>query len=238
KKFRVGTIKILVATDVAARGLNVSAVSHVINYHIPKNTETYIHRIGRTGRAGKEGIAITLITPHEIRDLISIESLSKAKIEKRAIPSDDEVRGSRLSQVQEQIELTLKKGAVKKYSPWLRELYSTFTPEEVTSALLYLHDHVDPIVVTEKEESLRGFRPNSRRREERSGSRYSSNRPGGREKNSYPRQGFSDINGGREKERNSYHHPAAAEKREAVRGKEIYMMPVVTRTKRSKNQSH
>ncbi|MBI1820910.1 MAG: DEAD/DEAH box helicase [Nitrospirae bacterium] len=238
KKFRDGTIKILVATDVAARGLNVSAVSHVINYHIPKNTETYIHRIGRTGRAGKEGMAITLITPHENRDLKSIEAQSKAKIEKRAIPSDDEVRGSRLSQVQEQIETTLKKGAVKKYSPWLKELYSGFTPEEVASALLYLHDHVEPVVVTEKEESSRGFRSNTRRRDERSGSRYSSNRPAaGRERNSYARQASSDDNA--RTERSSYTtRPRASEKKEAVRGKEIYMMPVMTRSKRSKNKAY
>lgn len=85
--FKEGGIEILVATDVAARGLDISDVSHVFNYHIPLNSENYVHRIGRTGRAGKKGIAITLTTPLEFKEMRRIAEHTKAHIELYEIPS-------------------------------------------------------------------------------------------------------------------------------------------------------
>lgn len=87
RKFRDSSIDILVATDVAARGLDVSGVSHVINFDLPQDPESYVHRIGRTGRAGREGAAWTFVTPREIDHLHFIEKLTKHKIARKPMPS-------------------------------------------------------------------------------------------------------------------------------------------------------
>ncbi|RDU63123.1 DEAD/DEAH box helicase [Helicobacter sp. MIT 14-3879] len=81
KSFKDNKVKILVATDVASRGLDISNVSHVFNYHMPLNPDSYVHRIGRTGRAGKKGVAITLVTPLEFKDLKRIKEQIKTKLE-------------------------------------------------------------------------------------------------------------------------------------------------------------
>lgn len=87
-QFRQGAIDILVATDVAARGLDVERVSHVINYDVPHDCETYVHRIGRTGRAGRSGVTILFVTPKESRVLNMIERHTRERIEKIVIPND------------------------------------------------------------------------------------------------------------------------------------------------------
>ncbi|MDE5602347.1 MAG: C-terminal helicase domain-containing protein, partial [Helicobacter sp.] len=87
KAFKDSEINILVATDIAARGLDISGVSHVFNFHIPLNPESYVHRIGRTGRAGKKGVAITLATPLEFKELRRIKENTKATIELYEIPN-------------------------------------------------------------------------------------------------------------------------------------------------------
>ncbi|PZD95950.1 DEAD/DEAH box helicase [Paenibacillus sambharensis] len=87
RKFRDGSIDVLVATDVAARGLDVSGVSHVINFDLPQDPESYVHRIGRTGRAGKEGTAWSFVTPREIDHLHFIEKVTRQRIAKKPLPS-------------------------------------------------------------------------------------------------------------------------------------------------------
>ncbi len=87
QRFREGTIEVLVATDVAARGLDISGVTHVYNFDIPQDPESYVHRVGRTGRAGNKGIAITFVTPREVNHLRTIEKLTKRKMEKKPIPT-------------------------------------------------------------------------------------------------------------------------------------------------------
>ncbi len=103
-KFKTGEIDILVATDVAARGLDISDISHVVNYAIPQDPETYVHRIGRTGRAGKEGIAITLVTPRETLLLRDIKKLARAEITRGKIPTKAELLEGRLSGVRAKIQ--------------------------------------------------------------------------------------------------------------------------------------
>ncbi len=95
-KFKKQKIKILVSTDVAARGIDVDSLTHVINYSVPLDPEYYVHRIGRTGRAGKEGVAITFVTPKEHSYLFRIKSFSKAKIIKKDIPEVKEVVESKI----------------------------------------------------------------------------------------------------------------------------------------------
>ncbi|MCX7770646.1 MAG: DEAD/DEAH box helicase [Proteobacteria bacterium] len=109
-KFRKKDINILVATDVAARGIDISDVSHVINYSIPQNPESYVHRIGRTGRAGREGVAITFVTPHEYRSLREIEKRTKTKILKTEVPEMEELIEIKLKNFLSQIDEMLKKG--------------------------------------------------------------------------------------------------------------------------------
>jgi ATP-dependent RNA helicase DeaD len=91
-----GRVQILVATDVAARGLNVSDVTHVFNYHLPHGTENYVHRIGRTGRAGNKGLALTLVTPSEFRRFKTIQSGSGTTIKAKRVPSLQDVKKTKL----------------------------------------------------------------------------------------------------------------------------------------------
>ncbi len=107
KRFRDGTADLLIATDVAARGLDVEHVSHVINYDIPQTPEVYVHRIGRTGRAGREGTAITLVQPREHGLLRAIERLVRQKIENARIPTIADLRTRRLELLRTAIHETL-----------------------------------------------------------------------------------------------------------------------------------
>ncbi len=99
QKFRDRRITALVATDVAARGIDIGDLTHVINYSLPQDPESYVHRIGRTGRAGKSGIAITLITPSEYRKLVAIQRISNTKITKHKIPGVAEVIDSKKARI-------------------------------------------------------------------------------------------------------------------------------------------
>jgi ATP-dependent RNA helicase DeaD len=96
KRVRAGGVDLLVATDVAARGLDIEQVSHVVNYDVPSAPAAYVHRIGRTGRAGREGVAITLAEPREHRMLRNIEEITRQKIEIATVPTIVEVRARRL----------------------------------------------------------------------------------------------------------------------------------------------
>lgn len=104
KSFRASKIDILVATDVAARGLDISDVSHVFNYHIPLDPESYVHRIGRTGRAGKKGKAITLINPLEFKELNRITHLTKAQMYHAEIPTIEQVQRQHYDKLLEKIK--------------------------------------------------------------------------------------------------------------------------------------
>ncbi|MCQ4621884.1 DEAD/DEAH box helicase [Corynebacterium sp. CCUG 70398] len=120
---RDGRLDILVATDVAARGLDVERISHVLNYDIPNDTESYVHRIGRTGRAGRTGEALLFVTPRERRMLRSIEKVTGAKIEEMDLPTVDEVNVSRMNKFADSIteslendQMELFRGLVRSYS--------------------------------------------------------------------------------------------------------------------------
>ena len=103
KAFRASQIDILVATDVAARGLNVTDISHVINFHMPFDPESYVHRIGRTGRAGKKGTAITLVTPMEYQSMQRIGKKVGSKLQHKLVPTLGDVNKSRLKKVADKI---------------------------------------------------------------------------------------------------------------------------------------
>ncbi|HSH03467.1 MAG TPA: DEAD/DEAH box helicase [Anaerolineae bacterium] len=106
-RFRDNQIQILVATDVAARGLDIDDISHVFNYDLPHNPDSFVHRVGRTGRAGREGIAISFVTPREKGRLQRIERHAKQKIEVLPLPTKDEIIAYRDSQLMKRMEVWL-----------------------------------------------------------------------------------------------------------------------------------
>lgn len=115
KKFRAGTADLLVATDVAARGLDIGHLSHVVNYDVPSAPEAYVHRIGRTGRAGREGVAITLAEPREHRFLRNIESITKQKIEIGTVPTVADLRARRIQLTEAAIRETMVGGDLDQF---------------------------------------------------------------------------------------------------------------------------
>lgn len=139
-KFRNGTIDILVATDVAARGIDVDDVECVFNYDLPQDEEYYVHRIGRTGRAGREGISFSFVFGKELRKMKDIERYTKSKLVKHSIPSISDVEEKKINAFFNQVKEVIEEGHLTKQLQWLE----TFCNEEdygtidVASALLKL----------------------------------------------------------------------------------------------------
>jgi ATP-dependent RNA helicase DeaD len=109
-RFRNNQIKVLVATDVAARGLDIDDISHVFNYDLPHDPDSYVHRVGRTGRAGKTGIAITLITPKEKYSIRRIEKFIKHELTLASIPTEEEIATYRVNSLMEQVAVWIRRG--------------------------------------------------------------------------------------------------------------------------------
>jgi ATP-dependent RNA helicase DeaD len=146
-KLKRGQIDVVVATDVAARGLDVERISHVINFDIPYDNESYVHRIGRTGRAGREGKAILFITPKETRLLRSIEKTTKSTIAPLTMPSNAQVSDQRIQQFTEQLSKTLETPRLDKF----REMIVKYVEEndldmaDVAAALTYENQKERPL---------------------------------------------------------------------------------------------
>jgi ATP-dependent RNA helicase DeaD len=115
KRFRANSSDLLIATDVAARGLDVEHLSHVVNYDVPTSPEAYVHRIGRTGRAGRAGVAITLAEPREHGYLRNIERVTKQKIDVATIPTVADLRVRRLDLTRATIRETLGAGGLESF---------------------------------------------------------------------------------------------------------------------------
>ncbi|MGI9254217.1 MAG: helicase-related protein, partial [Thermomicrobiales bacterium] len=140
KRFRGGQADILIATDVAARGLDIPDVSHVVNYDIPDSAEAYVHRIGRTGRAGRSGTAITLITPRETRWLRQIERTTRARIEPRRLPTLVDVAERRREIMKQQILAVLEQeDAWAPYLSAIEDISDQHDVAEVAAAILKLY---------------------------------------------------------------------------------------------------
>ena len=121
-RFRANQLKVLVATDVAARGLDIDDISHVFNFHLPDDAEVYVHRIGRTGRAGKTGIAISLISPREKRRMREVEALTKQLVTKMELPTASEIMRHRESLVVENLKIWLGRARYKRELEMVQEL--------------------------------------------------------------------------------------------------------------------
>ena len=134
KKFRSNTAELLIATDVAARGLDVRHVSHVVNYDVPSAAEAYVHRIGRTGRAGDEGVAITLAEPREHRLLKNIEHLTKQRIEMATVPTVADLRSRRLELTRATLRESIIAGGLDTYRVVVESLAAEFDVMDVAAA--------------------------------------------------------------------------------------------------------
>jgi ATP-dependent RNA helicase DeaD len=135
-KFRNKRINILVATDVAARGIDINNLTHVINYALPHDPESYVHRIGRTGRAGKEGTAITFVTPEDQRRLHFIKRVAKTNIRREKLPEIEDVISAKITRIKREIEDIIESGSHKDYIKMAKELLEENEAEEVLAALL------------------------------------------------------------------------------------------------------
>ena len=188
-RLKDGKIDIVVATDVAARGLDVERITHVLNYDIPYDTESYVHRIGRTGRAGRDGNAILFVTPRENRLLAMIEKETRQKIEKMALPTGEQISDKRVAKFKEDIIKTVHE---QKNLKNFRDLIESIAMEQaidiadIAAALAYMAQEEQPLFP--KMEPLDAEAKGAREPRERSERRRSEDRGSDRRRDS----SFSD----------------------------------------------
>ncbi len=153
ERLKQGSLDVLVATDVAARGLDVERISHVVNYDIPHDTESYIHRIGRTGRAGRQGDAILFVAPRERRMLNAIEKATRQRIEPLQLPTTEMVNNKRIADFKQRISDTLASGELD----FMRSLLDQYQQEhdipalDIAAALAQLTMGDQPLLLKEAE---------------------------------------------------------------------------------------
>ena len=160
-RFRAGQVKVLVATDVAARGLDIDDISHVFNFDLPDDPEVYVHRVGRTGRAGREGVAITLLSPRERWMLRRIEEYTRFRMTRAELPTIQQIENHRQAVILEQLEVWIRRGRCRREREMVDLLMETgHAPEDIAAAALKLargEEKKRPIepVTPIKEEQLR-----------------------------------------------------------------------------------
>ena len=137
-RFRDGSLDVLVATDVAARGLDIDHVSHVVNFDVPSDPDAYVHRIGRTGRAGREGVAITLVEPREHRLLRNIESATRSKLQIARLPTVADLRERRLELVRANLRDALETGGHDQFRGVVEPLTEEFDVVDIALAAVSL----------------------------------------------------------------------------------------------------
>ncbi len=172
-RFRQQQIKWVVATDIAARGIHVDNLTHVINYDLPDSVENYVHRIGRTGRAGKEGTAISLVHPLDRRKLRDIENHVRQRLEFRNVPTRAEIEARYLDKLQGQVREALTGERMASFLPIVAQLAEEYEPHAIAAAALQMvYDKTRPAWITmgsdptPEEESGRSTpkpKPNKRR---------------------------------------------------------------------------
>ena len=148
-RLKNGKLDIVVATDVAARGLDVNRISHVVNYDIPADTESYVHRIGRTGRAGREGDAILFVTPREKRMLYAIENATRKKIEIMDLPSTDVINNKRIEKFTQRITETIEGVDLSLFSRMIEQYQKEHDaqPLQIAAALAQLLQGDSPFLL-------------------------------------------------------------------------------------------
>jgi len=183
-------LDILVATDVAARGLDVERISHVVNYDIPYDTEAYVHRIGRTGRAGRQGDAILFVAPREKRLLYSIEQATRKKIERMELPSTETINDKRIDKFKQRIADTLATEEMGFFYQLIEQYQQEHNVPalEIAAALAHLLQGETPLLLQNKPQRQssdnwdRDERPASSKRGDKRGNKRDNNRDSGEAK--------------------------------------------------------
>lgn len=147
EQLKSGRLDIIIATDVAARGLDVKRITHVINYDIPYDTEAYVHRIGRTGRAGRKGCAILFVAPREMRMLRSIENATGQKVERMQLPSLEDITDRRIVQFKQQILDVIESENLDFFQEVVMQLQreQEIGSEQIAAALTFLSQRERPL---------------------------------------------------------------------------------------------
>jgi len=163
-RLKKGHLDILVATDVVARGLDIERISHVINYDIPGDTESYVHRIGRTGRAGRKGDAILFVAPRERRMLYSIERATRQKVEEYRMPSTSDINNKRIDAFKQRIEATLEAGELDVFAKIIEQFEAEHEvpAQEIAAALAKMVQGEQPLLLAESKRSERKPREDKR----------------------------------------------------------------------------
>jgi len=138
QKFKSKKVRVLIATDVAARWIDVDNISHVINYSLPQNPEAYIHRVWRTGRANKKWIAITFVSPSEAKRLPFFKKATKTDIKLQKIPNIEDILKSKKAWIINQVHFAIENNSYKKQIPLAKEILGKYNPEYIIAALLEL----------------------------------------------------------------------------------------------------
>jgi ATP-dependent RNA helicase DeaD len=170
--FRDKSIQLLIATDVAARGIDVTGITHVINYELPDDVEVYTHRSGRTGRAGKSGISVSIVTPKEIYRLRQIERILNAKVHKMDVPTGKDVcRKQFFHFIDKMLQADISRGEYETYLPTLKEKFGNIDKEEILQRVAalefdrFLKYYENAADLNMRDESRRGERGSDRRSE-------------------------------------------------------------------------
>jgi len=136
-RFRQGQVQVLVATDVAARGLDIDNISHVFNFQLPDDPEIYVHRIGRTGRAGKTGIAITFVSASERRRLGRVEAFTRKKIQLATLPTEEDIRAKREASLTGKLLIWLKRGRFTRERELVEQMVTEgYDPLDIAAAAI------------------------------------------------------------------------------------------------------
>ena len=195
RAFKGNTIDILVATDVAARGLDISGVTHVYNYDIPQDPESYVHRIGRTGRAGKEGMSVTFVTPNEMDYLHVIEELTKKRMTPLRPPTPQEALQGQVDSAVQIIQDDMAKNGLEGYLKTAEVLLEKFSPEDLVALLVKSVAKEDSSAVPVKITPERPL-PSNRRKGKGGGGKGRGNGRGNYSKSKDNRGGNRGGNGG------------------------------------------
>lgn len=204
-KFKHGRIEVLVATDVAARGLDISGVTHVYNFDIPQDPESYVHRIGRTGRAGRTGEAISFVTPREMPHLRLIEEITKSKMKRIVPPTNQEAARGKQQATAEKLMQLIEKEDLKSFHQTATELLEDHDSVSVVSAALKMltkeRNEVPVQISSVQPISVKGGGGGGRGRGGRGGrgGRQDNRRKGGGGKRFYGNRKNSGGGGGRRK---------------------------------------
>jgi ATP-dependent RNA helicase DeaD len=200
-RLRDGTAELLVATDVAARGLDVDTLTHVVNYDVPSAAESYVHRIGRVGRAGREGVAITLAEPRERRGLENIERLTKQKFEIATVPTVSDLRARQIELTVNAVRDALTAVDLEDFNVVLHALAGEDSDRNIALAAIKLvHESrgatIDELEIPDASDRLRG-KPSDGKKFDKNKQRNSGERDRAKGKHSGAGAGFVHVSLGR-----------------------------------------